>query len=253
MNHNTVKIRSLTLGDGIPKICIPITAATKEEMKQQTQRILAGPCDLVEWRVDFFQETEEEGWLEQTLSFVRELLGEMPILFTFRTKEEGGERSISMEAYRNWNAAAAASGCVDLVDVELNRGEDLLKEITEQVHAHGGKVVASFHDFAKTPEKETLLSVLCRMQELGADISKAAVMPKCEQDVLTLLDTSVAMKTQYADRPYITMSMSARGGISRLSGALTGSALTFATAGQASAPGQMDAVMVKQVLEALQV
>ena len=65
MNHNTVKIRSLPLGDGIPKICIPITAATKEEMKQQTQRILAGPCDLVEWRVDFFQETEEEGWLEQ--------------------------------------------------------------------------------------------------------------------------------------------------------------------------------------------
>lgn len=253
MNYNAVKIRALTLGDGIPKICIPITASTKTEMKAQAQRILSGPCDLVEWRVDFFQETEEEEWLEQTLSFVRELLGEMPILFTFRTKEEGGERSISMEEYRSWNIVAAASGCVDLVDVELNRGEELLQEITEQVHAHGGKVVASFHDFGKTPEKEMLLAILCKMQELGADISKAAVMPKCEQDVLTLLDTSVAMKTQYADRPYITMSMSARGGISRLSGALTGSALTFATAGQASAPGQMDAVMVKQVLEALQV
>ena len=253
MNQNTVKVRSMTLGDGIPKICIPITAAVRTEIKEQAQRILESPCDLVEWRVDFFEETEEADWLPKTLAYVREVLGDLPVLFTFRTKEEGGEKSISMEEYRAWNAAAAASGCVDLVDVELNRGEDLLKEITEQVHSHGCKVIASFHDFAKTPEKEELLRIRVRMQELGADISKAAVMPVCERDVLTLLDTTLAMKEQYADRPYITMSMSARGGISRLCGALSGSALTFATAGRASAPGQMDAAMVKQVLESLQI
>ena len=253
MNDNIVKIRSLILGDGAPKICLPITAANREEMKIQAKRILQSPCDLVEWRVDFFEETDRDDWLGNVLRYIRELLGEMPILFTFRTKEEGGERSISLEEYERLNVEAAASGCIDAVDVEWNRGEALLEKITCQVHRHGRKVVASFHDFAETPEKETIISILCRMQELGADITKAAVMPQRDRDVLTLLDATVAMKEQYADRPYITMSMSAKGGISRLCGALTGSALTFATAGRASAPGQMDAVLVKQVLEVLQI
>lgn len=250
MNYNTVKIRALTLGDGIPKICIPITAATKEEMKQQAQRILSGPCDLVEWRVDFFQETEEEGWLEQTLSFVRELLGEMPVLFTFRTKEEGGERSASVEEYRSMNLEAAASGNADLIDLEWNRGSEYIQEIASQVQEKGTKVIGSFHDFGTTPTKERLLDIITGMQEIGVDITKVAVMPRSESDVLTLLDLSITLKRE-ADRPYITMSMSRTGAVSRLCGALTGSALTFATAGKASAPGQMDAEFVKSVLEVL--
>lgn len=244
----TVTVRNMTLGDGMPKICIPVTAENRESMKKQAEQILAGPCDLIEWRVDYYQETEESDWLERALAYLRELIGEVPLLFTFRTKEEGGEYSISMETYQEWNRRAAVSGMVDLIDIELNRGEELFQELCKEIHSCGGKVVASFHDFGKTPSKPEMLRILCRMQELGADISKAAVMPLTDRDVLTLLDVSMEMKERYADRPYITMSMSARGGISRLCGRLTGSALTFATAGRASAPGQMEAELVQEVL-----
>ncbi len=254
MEQGQLTVRGLTLGDGVPKICVPLTAADQEELERQADGLLAGPCDLAEWRADFWQQTDDARWVERALAYLRGRLGERPLLFTFRTKEEeGGERSISMEEYEALNVRAAESGYADLVDVELNRGEERLRRLAGEIRARGGKVVASFHDFAGTPDGDALTGLLRRMQELGADVTKAAVMPQSEDDVLTLLETSIRMKLQYADRPYITMAMGRLGAVSRLCGSLTGSAVTFATAGKASAPGQIDAELVAEVLPLLQI
>lgn len=246
------EVRGIVFGDGIPKICVPLTARNMEELGQQAEAVLQCPCDMVEWRADFFEETKQNGWLEQALAFLRRTLGERPLLFTFRTGEEGGERTIPLEEYDALNERAAASGLADLVDLELNRGEERLRRMAERVHALGCGVIGSYHDFHGTPGAEAIVEILCRMQSLGADITKAAVMPQTEEDVTALLAASVQMKRQYADRPYITMSMGRLGMVSRLAGALTGSAVTFATAGRASAPGQMDAGLVAQILPLLQ-
>lgn len=252
MEQRQLTVRGLTLGDGTPKICVPLTAADQEELERQTDRLLSGSCDLAEWRADFWRQTDDALWAEHALEYLRGRLGERPILFTFRTKEEGGERRIPMEEYEALNERAAKSGYADLIDVELNRGEERLQSLTERIHAAGGKVVASFHDFERTPERDTLTGILRRMQELGADVTKAAVMPQSEDDVLTLLEASIRMKLQYADRPYITMAMGSLGAVSRLCGSLSGSAVTFATAGKASAPGQLDAELVAKLLPLLQ-
>lgn len=251
MERKALKIRELTLGDGIPKICIPITARDRRELEEQAARLLEGPCDLAEWRADFYWETEKENWVAETLAVLRERLGERPLLFTFRTRGEGGERAVSLEEYERLNEKAAQSGFADLIDVELNRGRELLQRLAEQAHGCGVRVVGSYHDFKATPGREEIVRILCAMQSLGADISKAALMPQSEQDVMELLEATLEMKLRYADRPYITMSMGRLGAVSRLCGALTGSAVTFATAGRASAPGQMDAELVARVRAAM--
>lgn len=248
---NTVTVRNITLGDGRPKICIPITAGTQAELWAQAEKVAAVPCQMAEWRMDFFHETRDPNWLWNCLEALRKMLGDRLILATFRTKEEGGERSISREEYCELNLQAAKSGLADFIDIELNRGEELMRELTGKIQAYGVKVIGSYHDFYKTPDQEKIIEILCKMQELGVDVTKAALMPQKEQDVMAVLGASVAMKTQYADRPFLTMSMGAAGGISRLCGELTGSAVTFATEGMASAPGQMDAKLVAQVLDAL--
>lgn len=38
-------------------------------------------------------------------------------------------------------------------------------------------MIASSHDFEKTPAKEEILARLIRMQDCGADLLKLAVMP----------------------------------------------------------------------------
>ena len=67
--------------------------------------------------------------------------------------------------------------------------------------------------------------------------------------LLVLLDATNTMKTKYADRPFITMSMSGTGLISRLSGAVFGSACTFGAGKEASAPGQIPVNQLRSVLE----
>lgn len=236
---NTVKVRNVEIGAGIPKICVPIVDVTKEEILAAAENIKSTKADVVEWRVDWYEDIFDFTKTEATMQALREVLGEMPILFTFRTSKEGGEKAIETEAYVELNQNAAKTGLVDLVDVEAFTGDDVVKAVVEIAHENGVKVIASNHDFHKTPAKEEIVSRLRKMQELGADIPKIAVMPQNKKDVLTLLAATEEMVSEYADRPIITMSMSGTGVISRLCGEVFGSALTFGAVGKVSAPGQM--------------
>ena len=102
------------------------------------------------------------------------------------------------------NQKISATGYVDLVDMEAFTGDDAVKAVVEEAHKHGVKVVASNHDFDKTPAKSDIIYRLRKMQELVADIPKIAVMPQNKKDVLTLLAATEEMVNNYADRPFIT-------------------------------------------------
>ena len=248
---NTVKVRNMVLGEGIPKICVPIVGQTKEAILAEAANIKKLPVDVVEWRVDWFDDVFDFAKVEDVLKDLRETLGEIPLLMTFRTSKEGGEKAIEADAYADLNIRAAATGYVDLVDVEVFTGDDVVRKIVEGAHAVGVKVVASNHDFDKTPDKDDIVGRLRKMQDLGADVPKIAVMPNSAADVLTLLAATDEMYTKYADRPIITMSMKGTGVVSRLAGEVFGSALTFGAAAKASAPGQMAVNDLKQVLDLL--
>ena len=216
-------LRNVEVGCGKPKVIVPIVAATAQGILEKAQEFRAHALDVVEWRVDFYEDVFQLPKVLSTLKGLREILGETPILFTFRTRKEGGEKEIDMEAYTALNTAVAQSGDADAVDVEVFSGDE---------------VVRSNHDFGGTPDKADLLFRLRKMQELGADIPKIAVMPRCPGDVIALLDATQEMSGKYADRPIITMSMGA-GVVSRLCGEYFGSAMTFGAVGQVSAPGQI--------------
>ncbi len=244
----TVKIRNVEIGAGIPKICVPIVGVTKEDILEQAKALQSLPVDVVEWRIDWFENVFDFDALKDALTDLRAALGGLPLLMTFRTSKEGGEKAIDTEAYAELNIRAAQTGLVDLVDVEVFTGDEIVSRIIREAHAAGVKVVASNHDFDKTPDKDDIVSRLRKMQAMDADIPKIAVMPRNKKDVLTLLSATEEMATDYADRPIITMSMAGTGVISRLCGEVFGSALTFGAAGKASAPGQMGVQDLSTVL-----
>lgn len=182
------------------------------------------------------------------LSRLRAILGNVPLLFTFRTADEGGEQAIDMEDYVNLNKKACESGYIDLVDVEVFRGDAATEAVVKAAHANHVAVIGSNHDFDKTPAKEELTGRMRKMIALGVDIPKIAVMPKGAKDVLTLLTATEEMKEECGDRPIITMSMSGTGLISRLAGEVFGSAVSFGAAGRVSAPGQIDCGKLHEIL-----
>lgn len=246
---NQLKVRNLVLGEGMPKICVPIVGTSWEEIKEQAEEIVKLPVDFVEWRMDWYEKVTEESSVIDILGLLRQYLGDLPLLATFRTKQEGGMQEFSQQEYCALMNTVLTSGYIDLADVELFLGEKLVKELIEAAHRAGVFVVASNHDFFKTPTKEEMIRRLCKMQELGADVLKIAVMPNTNRDVLTLLETTVEMNEVYAKKPLITMAMSGIGMISRLSGECFGSAVTFGAARKASAPGQIGVEQLREILQ----
>lgn len=246
---NTVKVRNIVLGEGKPKICVPITSITKEEILSQAASLENVIVDMVEWRVDWFENVFEFDKVKEVLVDLRSLLKELPLLFTFRTSKEGGEKSIEVIDYVNLNKKAIDTGLIDLIDVEIFIGDDRVKEIIDSAHKVNVKVIGSNHDFDKTPSKEEIVYRLRKMQNLNCDILKIAVMPRCKLDVLELLQATVIMNENYATRPIITMSMSKLGVVSRLCGEVFGSCLTFGALEKTSAPGQINIGQLNEVLK----
>ncbi|MGI6010535.1 MAG: type I 3-dehydroquinate dehydratase [Ruminococcus sp.] len=242
-----VKVRNLMIGEGIPKICVPVTGRTKEEVERQAERIAAAAPDLVEWRADYLEEPENFSLVRETLSTLRAILREIPILFTFRTEKEGGIRPLKKETYVNLNRTVAKWGLADALDVELEVEKNGAKPLIEAIHEQGCPVVCSNHHFQNTPETGSLLTLFEQMEQAGADILKIAVMPRTPQDVLRLLEATY--KAGEKSRcPLISMAMGGQGVLSRLGGEIFGSSVTFASVEEASAPGQLPIEEMKQGL-----
>ena len=206
---------------------------------------------MVEWRVDHFQNVDDVEKVKQTANKLHAIIGHKPILFTFRTANEGGVYPASVEFYINLNKQMIKTGLIDLVDIEVFTGDQYVEEIVELAHQHNVLVIASNHDFDKTPAKDEIVARLRKMQDLGVDIPKIAVMPRSREDVINLLAATAEMKDKYARKPLITMSMAGKGAISRVAGETFGSDLTFGAAKNASAPGQLDVKELRQILNIL--
>lgn len=243
-------IGNVTLDNGMPKICVPIVGRTVEELVQECRYLQDTPYDVVELRIDFLADTTLPA-VGEALAAVRRELPDSALLFTFRTKEEGGETAVPEAYYFELIQYAVASGKIDAVDVEYFRNQDSIRQTLAVAKEHIVTVVMSNHDFEKTPSFDEITGRLIGMKQFGADVAKLACMPHSAKDVLTLLSATEAVKAQYPDEPIITMSMGKLGVISRISGELFGSALTFGSAKKASAPGQLEVTALRQILQAL--
>lgn len=246
----TFKLESGVFGEGQQKICVPIVEKEQDAIWKKAEEIADLDVDVVEWRADFYDNVFSAGCVKETLKGLKARLPGKSILFTFRTRGEGGELAIAEEDYYELNCKVAESKDAALIDLEVFLNEDRSAKMVKTLQAKGVHVIASNHDFEKTPDVEEMVRRLKRMEALGADVAKLAVMPKNSQDVLNLLQATLHAD-QLLDIPVVTMSMGKMGAISRVSGSCTGCAMTFAAVGTASAPGQIPVDSMRNILEIL--
>lgn len=247
----SVEVRGVKIGEGIPKICVSVMGISRRDIMLKTQEVVDHHTDIVEWRGDWYCDILKKEKVLSVLPEIREIIGDAPLLFTFRSADEGGEQKIHIKDYVTLCKTIVESGYVDIIDVELYTGDFQVKEIIENAHAHNVKVVLSNHDFQKTPDKDEIVKRLCTMQELGADMIKMAVMPKSKKDVLTLLLAEEEMSTNHAECPMCLISMGRLGAVTRTCGEIFGSDLTFGSVGKLSAPGQIKIEELRAVIETL--
>jgi len=246
---SVVKVRNVAIGDGIPKICAPLVGKTLIELLKEANYLKELPLDLVEWRVDFYEDFSDVDKVKSALQEIRKILKHIPIIFTLRSLKEGGEKEVTREYYIKLNKEIIRTKLIDIVDIELFNDKQHIEDIVLTAEENGVAVILSSHDFEKTPLKEEMLDKFQRAVSLGAHIFKLAVMPNSTEDVINLLEATRIMKECYGNIPIVTMAMGKRGLISRISGEIFGSAITFGSGKEVSAPGQIPVEELRKIID----
>ncbi len=235
-----VALKDVVLGEDPVKVLSSLCPATVDDVDTLIDAYNESAVDVIEWRRDFLQTDNVKAAARKIAAKAAK-----PLLWTLRSKLEGGELAISNEDYYREFLAAATSGLFAALDAELMRG--ISAEDIAAAHKAGTAVVMSYHNFDRTPDNAEMAAILERMDSLGADVLKIAVMPQCPEDVMRLM-TTVGKACHSFGKPVIAMSMGELGKITRVSGALFGSCATFASVLQTSAPGQISAEKTKELL-----
>lgn len=222
------------------KIVVPIMPRNVADVEAIDLDRLAD-ADIIEWRADFLPKEEI---LKVAPAVFEKFLGR-ELVFTIRTKAEGGHIDLTDQEYVALIKEVAALYHPDFIDFEYYSHKDVFDEMLDFPN-----LVLSYHNFQETPEN--FLEIMSELTSLSPAMVKMAVMPKTEQDVLDVMNYTRGFKTLNAEQAYATMSMGELGTLTRLSGRITGSCWTFASLDEASAPGQLPLGTLKKFLEVLE-
>jgi CRISPR-associated endonuclease/helicase Cas3 len=238
----TVRIGDITIGRGVPKLITSVSGGDVAELLDNMKA--AAEFDIIEWRADHFTGIERAD--------LKAIIGKLkyPLLFTYRTEKEGGSGSNEIGTYTALNRQAIDTGDVDIIDLEYQTLGESFKELADYAGAKGVKVIASYHNFEKTPSIDKLFSLFKLLQTAG-DISKIAVMPNNFKDVLILCEALHEFRENFAEKPVIGISMSKKGVISRIGAENFGSDAVYAAALTPLAPGQISAHEMRKILRTL--
>jgi 3-dehydroquinate dehydratase/shikimate dehydrogenase len=183
--------------------------------------------DGIELRLDYFEGIDLGG--------VREVVRRFPVILTVRKQSQGG-RFVGTEEERLRLLEKLFALRPEYIDLEwdTDRGfAQRMKNLYPDV-----KIISSFHDFEGTPED--LEGILLQMRGGMFDLYKIAAMANSSLDGMRMLQF-VRGKTDV-----IAVSMGEKGTFARVLGKKYGSAITYASVGEAVAPGQLSA---KELIE----
>lgn len=241
-------IKGMELGEGIPKTIISVMDPKVDDAVATIEEGLEIGVDCFEWRVDFSENLHDAATIAEESKKVCAASPDNPVLFTMRTVESGGKVTLPEDEYIALNRAVIEAGAIDLIDIDIEMGMRAVQELVPLAKQHGVATIVSYHNFAGTPSTEWMIQLMVRMHDLGADIPKVAVMAENAEDTLRLLAATAQVARLHHHGPLLTMAMGRDGSLSRLTGEMYGSALTFCALKQASAPGQVDVAQAKRIM-----
>lgn len=197
-------------------------------------------ADIIEWRADYLP---KEAILQVAPAIFEKFAGR-ELVFTLRTRSEGGEIDLSPEEYIHLIKEVAQFYQPDYIDFEYYSFKDVFEEMLDFPN-----LVLSYHNFQETPEN--MMEILSELTILNPKLVKVAVMAHTEQDVLDLMNYTRGFKTLNPEQEYVTISMGKVGKVSRITADVTGSSWSFASLDEVSAPGQIFLASMKKIREIL--
>jgi 3-dehydroquinate dehydratase/shikimate dehydrogenase len=211
------------------KICVSVCAETAKEFIENIKRAEEF-ADIIEMRFDCLRENELYSAVQKILA----LKSEKTFLITFRPKQQGGRREISLrERIKFWEF-------LFFNNKRKNLYADFEFDLQSVLNLKSTKSVFSFHDFAGVPEN---LEMTCDFYQklTNADILKIAVQADDITDSLAVW--KLLEKAKKDNKHLVSIAMGEAGKWTRILGLAHGAPMTYASleAGKETAAGQIAA------------
>jgi len=221
----------------LPRVCVAVIGADPNQMIEKAEALVRDNSFL-ELRLDYLA---KPGLAMPKIKRFTESHPGTVLIATCRRVSGGGRFKGSIASQLDLLGKASLAGC-QLVDVELQTAAKCKPEQLQKLRSRAA-LVLSFHDFRATKKlDETMEKMLAYPADFYKVISTA-----------TTLSDNVAMIKflgRQGDRhSLVSMCMGEQGIISRVLGVRAGSVFIFAsaTAGEATAPGQVTAQELRNV------
>ena len=130
-----VKTGNLIIGEGLPKICVPLMAMSLDDLQKETILAAKSGCDLIEWRLDrlntwnigsaFRNKEDALEEIKKGMGIIRQATS-VPVILTLRTSEEGGYAELSRRDYYTIirDIIESAEPAISQDDMMIDRFED---------------------------------------------------------------------------------------------------------------------------------
>ena len=163
-----LEIKGMKIGEGLPKTIISLMDPTVEETIETNKAGIEVGVDAFEWRGDFAADLHDPAQMATNSKLIAAATPNNPLLFTMRTIEAGGQATLPVDEYVALNKAIIEAGAIDMVDIDIELGEESTMELVAFAKEHQVATVISYHNFRGTPSVEWMVDLMCRMHNLGA-------------------------------------------------------------------------------------
>lgn len=238
-----VVARGLAIGEGIPKTVVPLVSRDIDENLRLARNAIAAGAQCLEWRADLCHADEKPetiiGNAACAAARLRSDFPAIPLVFTYRTTRQGGRGALAQPDYEGLLINAIDSALFDIVDIEDQLGSQAVPRLTRRAREAGVVSIVSRHVLGAAPSRDEMVDALRSALEADADIAKLAIEASGIDDALSLISATRETSRRHPGRPLVGIAMGEAGTLTRFAAEAFGSALTFCSYGQASAPGQI--------------
>lgn len=232
MAKKSIKIGNIVIGEGPPKVCVPIVGCQTDEVLLHVHEILKCSPDLMEFRADYLDTEYNIQYILRTAKKIKAAINKTPLIFTFRTKSQGGMKKISATEYCELLKNIVDNKLADIIDIEHQYFSD--------IHDFDSiPVIYSCHHMKEfNPEQINLESLKLASQRKNTIIKVASTI-NSKADLIKFKSFGETLK-ENLDCPLILIGMGENGVDTRLHPEKYGSAITFMKRGKETGPGQPD-------------
>lgn len=201
------------MSGGFPRLCVSLGHGCPEQILAQLDGL-----DFAEVRLDLVD-----------FAGASDLSRDLAAIFVPRRLTIATCRPGSLAEPLRFALISMAIACgAQLADLELEAPTQFQRRIGAALHARGGRLILSHHDFERTPSDRALRRIAADGFERGADIVKLACAVNSAEDAARLLDLLDLLDLDVWRGRIVLAGLGHLGGLFRCLALLRGAPFTYA-------------------------